>query len=99
LPRGAARSNHRRYIFGELGEGTNIRYMVRSRDFKYIVHPAQGAEELYDLAADPNELSNLLENPRDSHGVIRELRGELKRWIASADGHVHPLVPSMWPEE
>lgn len=34
--------------------------MVRSETHKYIVHPRHGAEELYDLVADPAELHNLL---------------------------------------
>lgn len=45
---------------------------IRSRDWRYI-HYADGSEELYDLARDPNEWTNLAEKP-ESSAVLAEHR-------------------------
>jgi arylsulfatase A-like enzyme len=59
---------------------------VRTDRYKYIhwtQHP--GADELYDLATDPYELTNLAGDP--GHGGLREeLRRELRRLVADAFG-------------
>ena len=59
---------------------------VRTERYKYIdwtQHP--GADELYDLAADPHELTNLAPEPAHA-GLRRELRGELGRLVAESFG-------------
>jgi arylsulfatase A-like enzyme len=59
---------------------------VRTERYKYIdwtQHP--GADELYDLVADPYELRNLTREP--GHGELRaELRAELARLVAESFG-------------
>jgi arylsulfatase A-like enzyme len=55
--------------------------MVRTRDWKYVLYPS-GAEELYDTAADPNEVRNLAASPE--HAARRsELRARLDTWLAA----------------
>jgi N-sulfoglucosamine sulfohydrolase len=56
-------------------------------------------EELYDLALDPNELRNLIGEPRLAD-VARDLRARLARWMEDtrdplAEGPV-PLPPGAW---
>ena len=62
--------------YGEYGNWT-----VRDDHHRYIVY-ADGSEELYDLAADPNEWTNLI---RDRQ--YRELKEELAAHIPPADTH------------
>ena len=59
---------------------------VRTERHKYIdwtQHP--GADELYDLAADPHELTNLAREPQHV-GLRAELRRELGRLVAESFG-------------
>jgi arylsulfatase A-like enzyme len=59
---------------------------VRTARYKYIdwtQHP--GADELYDLATDPYELTNLCREP-SSAALRTELRGELRRLVAESFG-------------
>jgi arylsulfatase A-like enzyme len=38
--------------------------MIRDKDWKYIHYPnLEGADEIYDLAADPHEMHNRIEAP------------------------------------
>lgn len=72
----------RNYIFGELGEGENRQYMVRSMTHKYIYHPEQEAEEFFDLVNDPEELINLVEqNNSKKPETMNELKRVLKQWL------------------
>ena len=59
---------------------------VRNERHKYIdwtQHP--GADRLYDLAADPYELTNLAGEPGHA-GLRGELRAELRRLVADSFG-------------
>jgi arylsulfatase A-like enzyme len=59
---------------------------VRTERYKYIdwtQHP--GADELYDLAIDPYELTNLCQEP-GSAALRADLRGELRRLVAESFG-------------
>jgi N-sulfoglucosamine sulfohydrolase len=51
--------------------------MMGSRPVKSFLHRPK--EELYDLAADPNELKNLEGDPSQAK-VLEELRGKLADW-------------------
>jgi arylsulfatase A-like enzyme len=53
---------------------------VRQGNWKYIHNATHGREELYDLAVDPLELTNLAAgNPE----LSRELRGRVAAWVAA----------------
>ena len=59
-------------------------HAIRTRDRRYIRY-ADGSEELYDRAGDPNEWTNLADDPR--HAAEKR---ELARWLPETD---HPPVP------
>lgn len=50
---------------------------VRMGDFKYIVNLQTGSEELYNVAVDPHERFNILENHR---GLAREMMEIYEEW-------------------
>ena len=58
-----------------------ITRMVRTRDWKYVLYPS-GAEELYDTAADPFEVSNLATAPEQATRKAA-LRDRLTAWLAA----------------
>lgn len=69
-------------VFGEYhGEewGLFSQRMVRTRDAKYVYSP-HGTDELYDLATDPYERTNLVEDPLAQDVAVR-LRRRLLRWM------------------
>ncbi|MEN6643245.1 MAG: sulfatase-like hydrolase/transferase [Armatimonadia bacterium] len=53
------------------------RYMLRTRQYKYVYHELGGVEELYDEVEDPQELRNLA---KERPEVVSELRGALVDW-------------------
>lgn len=57
--------------------GVNRRAVVDGR-FKYVFSPPDG-RELYDLEADPLEMSNLAGDPENG-GLVTRLHDELSRW-------------------
>ena len=65
------------------------------------LEPSRPAEELYDLAEDPDEMRNRIDDPayRDE---LRRLRGELDRWLnevgdLGAQPEVDMVTRLMWP--
>ena len=57
--------------------------MIRTADAKYVYSP-HGMDELYDLAADPHELINRIDDP--GYAELRaELRGRLLAWMVRTD--------------
>jgi len=56
-----------------------VKLGVRKGRFKYIEAPEEGTSELYDLAADPGERTNL--QPQQPQ-LVRELAGLLEAWVA-----------------
>jgi arylsulfatase A-like enzyme len=62
--------------------------MIRSREFKYVHRYPYGPHEFYDLASDPDEAQNLLDDPKWAP-QIRELKGTMEDWFAR---YVNPLV-------
>jgi choline-sulfatase len=55
--------------------------MVRTRAWKYVHRLPDGPHELFDLAADPDERRNLVDDP-DAVGRLDELRQTLTDWFA-----------------
>ncbi|MGM0492596.1 MAG: sulfatase-like hydrolase/transferase [Armatimonadota bacterium] len=62
--------------------------MIRSREWKYVRRYPFGPNELYDLANDPEERTNLVDDPEQTDRVA-ELRGRMERWF---EGYVDPEV-------
>ena len=59
--------------------------MVRMGRHKYVYDPADEVDELYDLAADPWELTNLARDP--AHAAVRaRLRDRLIDWSIDTEG-------------
>jgi arylsulfatase A-like enzyme len=71
----------RPYIWGQFGEAT---HMIRTERFKYIYYPDDGRELLFDMAADPNELTDL----SIDENLTRPLREQLQETLAQKD-HPH----------
>ena len=69
--------------------------MVRTEKWKYVYAPGE-RDELYDLASDPREITNLAANPQHA-SVVAELRERLLRWMLDT-GDVLPPVrdPRGW---
>ena len=72
-------------------EGQGHAKMVRTRRWKYTHDTLGEADELYDLQADPWELTNLALDARYS-GVLSDLRLRLLDWcLGTEDAHPVPL--------
>ncbi|MEO8223066.1 MAG: hypothetical protein ABI563_20060 [Specibacter sp.] len=55
--------------------------MIRTRTHKYVHRYPQGLHELHDLAADPGERHNLM-NDGGTHPVLVGLRSRLAGWFS-----------------
>ena len=79
-------------------EAEGDRRMVRTTRWKYVHDPLAASEErdeLYDLEADPGELTNVAADP-ENIGVVTEMRARLATWRSdTGDG---PVVPPPTPE-
>ena len=75
-------------------EAEGRRKMVRTATWKYV-HDAMGdLDELYDLAADPWELTNLAANANVAD-VVNDMRRRLADWAAATeDARPVPLPPA-----
>ncbi len=65
----------------------DIRRAVITRRHKYVYDPAD-APELYDLAADPLEMTNLAADPA-CRGLVAQLHDECRRWHEEHGDWVH----------
>jgi arylsulfatase A-like enzyme len=72
-------------------EAEGRRKMVRTRNWKYVHDPLGDKDELYDLANDPWELTNVIDDPTHSV-IIADLRLKLLEWsITTEDANPVPL--------
>jgi arylsulfatase A-like enzyme len=72
--------------------------MIRSRTAKYVHRYPDGPHEYYDLVQDPDETTNLVDNPARG-SEVRQMRAELVEWFrrysaAECDGHDKPVTGS-----
>jgi len=67
-------------------EAEGRRKMVRTSDWKYVTDPLGDLDELYDLRADPGELTNLAADPAYA-GRIAELQRTLLDWALRTEDH------------
>ena len=58
--------------------------MIRTREWKYIHDPMGDKDELYDLLADPWELTNVIDDSKNS-SVTDQLRLQLLDWSISTE--------------
>ena len=70
--------------------------MIRTREWKYVHRYPYGPHELYDLAGDPDERKNLIDDESRS-SVIAEMRKRLAEWfarfvVAPVDGARFPVT-------
>ncbi|MFH1689205.1 MAG: sulfatase-like hydrolase/transferase [Candidatus Eisenbacteria bacterium] len=80
---------------------TNIRKArcIRDGRHKFVWTPYLGTEELYDVAADPHETSNLLELPTsETPELAADMRARLEAWTDSADPLPSTFDPSQTEE-
>ena len=82
-----------RYLFSQR--------MVRWGDYKYVFN-APSFDELYDLAADPHEMTNLIDDPA-YRSVAKEGRARLRRHIQDNQDPLRHAAESLlgehaWPE-
>jgi len=54
--------------------------MIRTEDWKYVHRYPHGPHELYDLANDPGERENLIDDPEHEDRVA-SLRADLAAWF------------------
>jgi arylsulfatase A-like enzyme len=79
-------------------EAEGDRRMVRTSRWKYVhdpLSPPAELDELYDLEADPAELTNVAADPANA-GVVAEMRDRLEAWRTSTGDE--PVVPLPGPE-
>jgi arylsulfatase A len=67
---------------------------MRDGDWKFIEHYDTSAPELYNLATDPGETTNLAAREPERAG---EMRTRLHAWIASVDAQTNAPNPSFKP--
>jgi choline-sulfatase len=71
-------------------EAEGRRKMVRTQRWKYVHDPMGDKDELYDLANDPWELHNVIDDPQH-RDVIADMRLKLADWmIATEDSRPVP---------
>ena len=84
-----AASNGRRYSFSETSNGTSQRrYAIKDKRFKLTYN--LGVSELFDLVADPQETTNLINS--EAHAAVRAtLEAEIDKLRAQAPAGYFPL--------
>jgi arylsulfatase A-like enzyme len=63
------------------GYFTDTQRMIRAGGWKYVAYPAAGREQLFDLARDPDELTDLSADA-GQQARKKELREKLRAWLA-----------------
>ncbi len=84
------------YVVSEMASGQERSFMVRTRQYKYMVFPAAGgqnAEMLFDMQADPGEMKNLAAQPAMAKELQRH-RKFLDQWKKLTEVDKHPIVPT-----
>jgi arylsulfatase A-like enzyme len=57
-----------------------LSYMLRTKDWKYVVYHQSGYEQLFDENADPGEVTNLAADPAQT-AVKQEMKDRLNTWL------------------
>ncbi|HEV3382101.1 MAG TPA: sulfatase-like hydrolase/transferase [Trebonia sp.] len=96
-------SAERRMLYGEFGVGSDATRMITDSRHKLIYYAAGNHRQLFDLARDPNELTDLA-NSAEHQGILGELTGRLldelhgsdTSWLADGD-LVGTAAPAEFP--
>lgn len=91
------RADWRRYTFAEyngwVAPGQHMRAVIGER-YKYVYHHEAEPDQLFDLERDPDELTNLIAEPRYLE-LVDELRSELVGWMMDTDDIIQPSWPDL----
>ena len=69
----------RDFYVGQCNDGAQARYMLIDEQYKYLYTAAGAIDELYDVAADPQELENLADQAQYSD-VVSQMKARLLDW-------------------
>ncbi len=88
----------RSYVVSEMARTPVLgrSFMVRSDRYKYMLLPGTGGkplEMLFDLENDPDELRNLVEEPK-LENVLKQHREWLAEWRKVTEEEKYPVLPS-----
>ena len=88
------------FVVSEMANGPARSFMVRTKQYKYMVFPAatgQKQEMLFDMQADPGEMKNLAAQPALATEVERH-RKLLADWNKLTEEADHPIQPAPNPK-
>lgn len=68
--------------------------MIVDRRYKYVFRPGD-IDELYDLASDPWEMRNLIDEPRH-RPVLADLRGKLTAWCRDREDPIWTYIQDLY---
>lgn len=74
----------RETLYGEFGEVGHCSRMIRDDRFKLIYYPVGNAFHLFDLLNDPDEMTDLSDNP-EHRDVLERLKGKLVNELYGTD--------------
>jgi len=83
------------FVVSEMAGGGARSFMVRTKQYKYMVFPAAGGEKeemFFDLQADPGEMKNLAAQPALAPEIERH-RKLLADWNQLTEEADHPILP------
>jgi len=87
------------YVTSEMANGPARSFMVRTKQYKYMVFPAasgQKQEMFFDMQADPGEMKNLVAQPALAKEIERH-RKLLADWNKLTEESSHPIQPGPKP--
>jgi arylsulfatase A-like enzyme len=89
----AARNEVHPFVVGYFADSQR---MIRTARWKYVWYPRSKREQLFDLAVDPFEITDLATSP-DHLETKADLRGRLLQWLARHDDPILDAMPSQKP--
>ncbi|MDH4240353.1 MAG: hypothetical protein OEW48_12395, partial [Phycisphaerae bacterium] len=84
------------YVVSEMASGTARSFMVRTKQYKYMVFPGTGGQKLemlFDMEADSGEMKNLAGQPTFA-GEVERHRNLLVEWNRLTGEDKHAVKPS-----
>ena len=77
----AGRADPDRMVHARSNRTVDPVYALRRGDWKWLVHSRDGRQELYDLAADPGETTDLVAAGGADDALLEEFHGAFGRWL------------------